>query len=729
MRSLFFAVLATLAISPAIARADPPRLRASPRGAAAIVIDGSLDEGPWASAAIGSGFTERVPHPGHTPPVETTLRVLYDQGALYIGVESFLAEGEEPRGLCLTRDSDTIWDDDAISVKVDARRDHRTTLGFVVDSSGAQLDYLALDNGRAVRREVDMVWESAVRIEDDRWIVEMRIPSVALGLRDHEGPREIGLNVSRDHNQYAATYDWSPMTPEMGAWSALHYGVIEGLEIGGGGAPLALTAYSLGELTMREPDAPDPAMRGAIGLDAQLRLADDVWLEATAFTDFAQVDLDDAVVNLDRFPLFFPERRPFFLNGLDVFDAGVPETLVPFYSRRVGLDPAGMPIPVLGGLKLYGREGPVSFGIIDVLTDETEGTPAANHLAGRARIALDRGASYLGAIVVSRQPFRWSGEPADRGVHVTYAADALVRAIDDRLELYGFAGGTALDGQTPEGASGEGFAGAASLRWRGEIWQPVLSGLFVERDFAPEVGFARRPGSARLALDSAFVARPSGFLRRIQITPRGVLESTDDFSRALYVLGGVDLEVEGDAGWIAGVGGRYIEDTVVEPFEIVPGILAPVGTWTGAEIEAWVMTPQARNPSFELAYSANNAYFGGTLHNPYARGYVQFGPWVRVDVRADVYYVMLRDHPAFWSYALNGLIRVTPSTALQIDLGGRASDETGHATALLRIRWRYAPGSDLFIVWREDVDWNDGPQTVVETSVTIKTTFRFDLLL
>ncbi|MCZ7680668.1 MAG: DUF5916 domain-containing protein [Sandaracinaceae bacterium] len=192
-----------------------------------------------------------------------------------------------------------------------------------------------------------------------------------------------------------------------------------------------------------------------------MRLGRDTWLEATLLTDFSQVDLDDALVNLDRFPLFFPERRPFFLNGLDVFAAGVAGQLVPFYSRRIGLSPSGSALPVLGGAKLYGREGPVSFGVLDVLTDEASGAPATNDLAGRVRVSLDGRASYVGALVTSRVPFHWDLAPVSaRGAHVTYAADALVRLADERLELTAFGAGTARDDEPDVRDGGEGAAAA-----------------------------------------------------------------------------------------------------------------------------------------------------------------------------------------------------------------------------------------------------------------------------
>ena len=720
-----FVTLSLVAVT-SIVHADPPRLRGEPRGPAPIVIDARLDEAPWRRAAVGEGFVERTPHPGEAAPVRTTVRVLFDEDALYVGVESFIAEGETPRGLELTRDSMDIWEDDAISVKVDARRDGRTTLGFVVNPAGAQLDYLAVENGQSLRRELDAVWQSAARVERDRWVVELRLPAAALGLSAQAGPREIGLNVTRDHNARSATYDWAPTPPEFGPFSALHYGVVEGLVIGGG-APIALTLYSLGEYRSLREDGARDAMRAAIGADAWARLAADTWLEGTLFTDFSQVDLDDALVNLDRFPLFFPERRPFFLNGLDVFAAGVPEHVQPFYSRRIGLGADASTLPVIGGLKLYGREGPLSFGILDVLTDGTLGAPATNDLAARARVALDGRASYLGGLVAARMPFHWDGAPvAGSGAHVTYAADWRLRAgPDQRIELAAFAAGTATDDGD---SSDEGGSTSLFARYRGEIWQPLVSALWVQGTFLPELGFVRRRGATRLRVESPIIGRPSGAFRRVQLTLNGEAQTSEDFQRMLYLIGEADLEVELFDGWICGAGADYVEDTVVEDFEIVRGVYARAGTYQGANLDLWLSSPGQRNPAFELYYAVSNAYFGGVLHNPWARFRASLGPHLRFDVSADVYYVMLREYAPFWTWALNALARITPTTRLQIDVLGRINAESERATAMLRLRWRYQPGSDLFFVWREDVTWIAG-QVTSERTVTLKTTLRFDGVL
>jgi hypothetical protein len=721
--------LAVLAGSLALAlpaRAEGvPVLHAS--RAEGVVVDGRLDEPSWLAAELGAGFVERTPMPGSTPPVPTTLRVLFDGEALYVGIECLLDPDESPRALVMTRDSYGIWDDDAVSVKIDARRDLRTTLGFVVSASGAQLDYIALDNGRVLRREYDLLWESAVEVSADRWTVELRIPAVSLGVRGGDGPATIGLNVSRDHAARAATYDWAPMAPEFGAFSALHYGIVEGVELGGGGAPIASTIYSLGAYRSVGEDGSEHTLRGAIGGESLMRIEGDVWAELTVLTDFAQVDLDDALVNLDRFPLFFPERRAFFLNGLDVLDFGIPSVLQPFYSRRIGLDARGRSVPVLGGLKVYGREGDFSFAMLDVLTDETASTPAVDSLATRTRLGLG-GASYVGTLGLARVPFRWNGEDAGEPAEGTAGLDLLLRLGEgERVQIYGFGAATARGGRPDAPASSGGAAGLTAA-YLGENFQPRLTASWVEERFAPSLGFVRRRGASRARLELPVLARPSGGLRRIQVSVNGELQASDRFDRRLYTEGALVLTAELDRGWLVEASGSYVEDVVDADFEVHPGRVVRAGAYRGARLSAYLAAPGQSNPRFTLYYGIDNAYFGGELHNGYAELAIAFGPHVGLETSADVYYATLREQEPFWTYGVNALLRFTPSTNVQLDLIGRLDGRSESAVAQARLRWRYLPGSDLFVVWREDIAYAGGA-IVLERSITVKTAFRFDLAL
>ncbi|HHH30610.1 MAG TPA: hypothetical protein ENK57_20025, partial [Polyangiaceae bacterium] len=612
----FFVCVVASALAAQIAAPRPTRAQTRPLLSAAlrrgpIRIDGVFDEADWARAVPASDFVERLPEPGATPPVRTEVRVLVDPDAVYVGVTAYLSEGETPRALELTRDSWRIWSDDAITVKFDVRRDRRSTVGFAVNPAGAQIDFIALDNGRTFRRQYDAVWQAATTVQEDAWRAEFRIPAAALRLPPGEEGRVFGFNVSRDHNARQATYDWSHLPPEFGAASALHYGDLDHIEGLGGGRSLVLMPYIL--LNWPGRDDWNLEIEPQAGGEIRVRIADDVWGELTLLTDFAEVDLDSQVVNLDRFPLFFPERRPFFLSGLDVFQFGALEEAQLFFTRRIGLDDDANPVPILGGLKLYGREGFFSFGLLDVATAATADRAAANW--GVARVRANFGsASYVGAMYASRLDISGAGglfSEVDPRAHHTIGVDGLVRALDgDRLELRGFGAFTATRGEQPT----EGLAGRVDVRWRGEQWMPSASALYIQEGFDPELGFVRRSaifqGNATLPVT---LRTPTPGIRSMTYSARGRVETTDDFEELLRLQGGWSASLQTSERWTLRASADYVQDTVRSEFELVDGVIIEPGGYRGVQASLDLATPSTRNPVAFTRVRARNDFFGGAV--------------------------------------------------------------------------------------------------------------------
>lgn len=712
--------------APAHAQDERPLMSVA-RRQGAIRIDGVLDEAAWASADVGDSFVERLPVPGAVPPVRTEVRVLVDSTSIYVGVTSYLAPGEVPRALELTRDSYRIWDDDAVTVKLDVRRDRRSTVGFAVNPAGTQIDFIALDNGRVFLRQVDSVWESATSVRDDAWIAEFRIPAAALRLPPGGDHRVFGFNVSRDHNARQATYDWSHLPPEFGAASALHYGDIELETPIGGGRPLIVNPYL--SLAWPAPSAWGPLpLEPKAGGELRLRLTDDVWGELTLSTDFAEVDLDSQVVNLDRFPLFFPERRPFFLTGLDVFTFGALEEAQLFFTRRIGLDADANPVPIYGGIKLYGREGFLSFGILDVMTAAADGTPAANW--GVARVRANIGdASYVGVLFGSRANVsgrEFFFDTVEPDPHWTVGVDGLVRALDgDRLELRGFGAFTATEGLEPT----EGFAGRAEIRWRGENWTPSASGLFIQEGFDPELGFVRRPAIFQANAVVPWISRaPADGLRSFWVSSSGRVETSDDFEELLRLSGGWAVGLVTTDRWSFSANGNYVQDVVREPFDLVPDLSIEPGQYRGVSMNANVASPNGRNPVVSLTVGANNAFFGGASYRGILSFAAAFGPHFRTSIGAVGALLDFPERDLIPTLAINSVFSVTPSPWVLVDLVGQLNSVAERFIAMLRVRWRYLPGSDLFLVYREALDYS-GPEVQSERRVTLKVSYRYDTML
>lgn len=727
-----FAIALLVATHPAGASGTPPKvLRAVPRGDAVVVIDGRLDEPIWTTAAPGTDFVERSPSPGAPAPSGHEVRVLYDRDALYVGVRLPLnAEArEQPRALELTRDSTGVFDDDAVSVKLDVRRDQRSTVGFVTNARGTQLDYIALENGQQFRREYDAVWSVRTTVEADAWFAEFRLPVAALGIPDDRKDRILGINVTRDHSLRAATYDWAAMPPEFGAFSALYYGELRGVRELGGGRPLVLLPYALGRFETEGVDGLGDVgqlWEGRVGGDIQLRLLEDLWSELTIYPDFAQVDLDDPVVNFDRFPLFFPERRPFFLTGLQVFDFGVPGVSQLFFSRRIGLDEDAEEIPVLGGVKAYGTVGSWQVGLFQVFTGRERDEEASTFSIARVRRNFGETAhvGILGTLVGSLAPFEDRAVPfAPRG---SIGVDGSLRLAERRLELTGFwaYSHNSLPGEEAE----RGHSARARAAWRGELLQPSIAVLLVERDFDPAVGFVRRSGIVQVDTELLYVKRPSPREDlRFTLSVYGQTLRASDRDENLGQSAGIYSDLKWRSGWFINGEVEYVEDVVEEAFDLFDRQRIEAGRYRGVRMTTSVSSPTVRNPFFSVAYAADTAFFGGLRHGPVIGSTVRLGPHVRLSSDANLSFTELDDGFSTEALTLNTQLTLAPSTRLQGDFIFQLDTIEEAATGLFRVRWRYFSGSDLFFVSRYQRDYGD--PRLQRFDLTVKVQHRFDLLL
>ncbi|MCA9552765.1 MAG: carbohydrate binding family 9 domain-containing protein [Myxococcales bacterium] len=730
------ALIAALALTgPALAQDAPEgpetpllkRLAAHPRGDAPITVDGRLDEPVWAEAQVGTGFVERVPFPGRIPAevgARTEIRTLYDDRALYVGVTSFLVDGEVPRALELTRDSFNVFSDDAISLKIDVRLDQRTTVGFVTTPAGTQVDYVAVENGGDFRREFDAIWEVATATAADRWVAEFRIPWIALSLPAGKGVRKLGFQVTRDHNARLSTYDWAPMPPQFGAVSALYYGHLEGLEGVAGGTPLTLIPYVLTGY-----DGPADDLQLKAGGDLRVRFGDDTWSELTLFTDFAQVDLDDPVVNLNRFALFFPERRPFFLSGLEVFEFGASGLSQIFFTRRIGLDPRGRQVPLLGGLKVYGSQGNLRFGLLQALNDGTDEAASDTFTVARARYNFGE-LGHLGAMATlnSNVPFLTDDAVEDGGgwaPNYSLGADGALRLLDRKLQISGFYSGSI----NSEGDGTMGHSGRAEVKFLGLEVSPAASVAFISEEFDPKIGFVARRDLLQSRVNLYYILRTQALgLRSVEVSSYGQMEHAFSDRRYLGQRANAYLGATWDSGVAAYVNTAVVEDVVQEDFYLSAAErTVTAGAYRGAELSAGVDSPGGRNPVGSFGYLYSSALFGGRLHQFAASGKVSFGAKMRLELGTQVNLLDYEDQPLKTAVTFNGKLVLTPDTKIALDVIGQANSTADQATVLVRLRWRYVPGSDLFFVYREFLSFGDEKSS--DRTLAFKMTYRFDLLL
>src|SRR3954463_2267618 len=390
-----------------------------------VVIDGKLDEAAWAKAPVFNQFTQAFPNVGR-PDTTTLVRVLYDDDAIYVGVKALAAHPDSIAAQLTRRDGGGY--SDWILVNIDSYHDRRTSFQFGANPKGVQRDaYISNDNN--TDGNWDAVWDVGTRIDADGWTAEYRIPLSQLryGSAAPGAGRGWGFQVMRDIARRAERESFSPWTPD-GSGFVSRFGDLRGLVDLATPGRLEVLPYVSAKVTRQPGDPADPFFHKTdtkpnVGGDIRYGLPGGLTLTGTVNPDFGQVEVDPAVVNLSAFETFFPEKRPFFLEGGDVFSFGNVvrnndyggQTF--FYTRRIGRGPIRFPsgaginyvdmpdvTPIAGAAKVTGKLGHWSLGLLDAVTPEVKADVAATSVGRDSATAVNPLTNFLAAR--TRRDFR-----------------------------------------------------------------------------------------------------------------------------------------------------------------------------------------------------------------------------------------------------------------------------------------------------------------------------------
>ena len=672
-------------------RVQPTRVESGP------TLDGVLDEEAWLTAAVIDDFVQQEPAEGEPATERTVVRLMYDARSLYIGVEAYNSQAGSVIATEMRRDSPRMLDEDNVQIIFDTFRDSRSGYMFVTNPLGAKLEQQISEEGEGGRRGIssninrdwDGVWDVASRQTDDGWVSEIAIPMVTLRFPEAE-TQQWGFNMMRNIRRKNEQVFWAPIPKAYTLTHVSQAGTLSGLGQVSRGMDLRITPYALaGGRQDRVAADLDGSGFNDVGVDVKYGVTSGLNLDLTLNTDFAQVEVDEQQVNLTRFPLFFPEKRDFFLENAGMFsvknEGGTGRLADLFFTRRVGLA-GGQPVPIIGGARLTGKVDRHNVAVMNIQTQEALGSAGQNFFVGRySRDIFSR--SKVGGIVVNKEAI------GDSHYNRTFAADTSL-ALNQFFTFTGFIAKT----ESP-GVSGGDMAGHVNAFWRSPSYRAYAEYSDIQDNFNAEVGFVPRVGIRRSKLHVEWDPRPGRWNIR-QMDPMWNIEYTTDqhnrlLTRRLHHMIGFYFE---DGSSLVVMYNDLFEHLDV-PFEITDGVMIPAGTYRFGQPRLRYSTDQSQRLYGGLDYSPQT-FFAGT-RNDYS-GTVG----LRVSNRIATEAIFSRsdvDLPGGAFVADLASLRVDYALSPEMTLRTltQYNSTTDSVSTSVRFNWIYFPGSDLYVAYDE----------------------------
>jgi hypothetical protein len=691
---------------------DLPKAEALVRSDASIVLDGRLNEPAWREATVLK-LIQQSPKPGQPTPYETEVRVIVTSDRIYFGFE---CNDPKPRSIAIhtMRRDETMGQDgqtktdDTVSIVLDTYGDRRTGYFFQINAAGTRTDGL-ISNPESASLDWDGIWDARTARTTDGWSAEIVIPSRTLSFT--RGLTQWGLNLERYVPRERLALRWSSPTLDSFLYDLSRTGTLGGVGELEQGKGIEFAPYGIGK-TREFYGASPRSWQATAGGEITWKATPQLVTVFTANTDFAETEVDTRQINLTRFPLFFPEKRAFFLEGANQYEFGLglggdEPQFIPFFSRRVGLL-SGEQIPIDAGVKLNGRVGRWNLALLDVQTRETFVTPeitqelalpsqlipGTNLLAARISYDFDEHLR-VGTIFTN-------GDPAGFRQNTLAGVDALWHTSKFRGNknlLLGAWSATTQGDLGPGSRLGWGF----KIDYPNDLWDCATSVNQYGDALDPLLGFLPRPGVRRTAVGCNYQPRPSkdGPFRWIRqeffenqylryTDSKGIVESWS------YFMAPVNVRFESgdrfELNWYPH------GETLLAPFEIAPGVVIPPGSYDFTRWRLEAQTSEHRPLQF-----GTTTWFG-TFYNGHLTQWENYIRWTSpkgkvqldLDTENDFGHLPVGNFvQRLWSvraaYAWNP--NLVLSSFVQYDT---ESQNIGTNT---RLRWTIKPGNDLFVVW------------------------------
>ena len=689
-------------------------------------LDGRLDEQVWAEASLITDLHQYEPVDHGEPSESSIFYVLYDDDNLYVGARlldsepSLIAARQMVQG-------QTVEVDDRIEVVLDPFNNMRTGYRFQLNPNGVRRDGV-FDGATNVNEDWDGIWHAEAVIDEQGWTAEIAIPFKTLNFNPNNP--DWGFTVARTIPRKKESMAWSSYDRDVNPSSAGVLSGFSGLRQGRGLdiIPSVSLASNHDFATEVQATQTDPSV------DVFYNFTPSLTGVLTFNTDFSATEVDDRQVNLTRFSTFFPEKRDFFLQDVDIFSFGPagmqPSNMgtngSPFFSRRIGLSDSGQAVDINSGAKLTGRTGPLNVGVLGVNQDGFEGrrgyVEESDLFVGRVSANILEESS-VGMIVTSGNP-RSNIDNSLAGADFRYRNRRLLPGRTTEGALY-FQRSDSENVDVDQSNWGAQFGVSASEGFTGRVEYEIM-----QPNFNPALGFLNRRDYERGRLWGSYRYRPQGHpwirsiatfisLQHYDTYSTGELETASYWWRPIHI--------ENHRGDQYSLSVMDSQEVLAEPFTVARGTVIPAGEYeeTGYELEAEWARERVLAPSIAFG---KRGYYGGDQAS--ITGSIDWRPSNRWYARVSYEY---NDVELPHSHFVTRLIQVRANLAFNVKWSwvnliqyDNLSESVGINS---RLRWNPRAGEDLYVVWNHDFDalaaFSDMHSRQSEFSVKYSRTFRF----
>jgi hypothetical protein len=695
---------------PPEAAQDRPSLEAHPL-TGSIVLDGVLSEEDWEDAESIEGLVTIEPEEGGTPNGATEVKVLVSSSGFYIGIAAY---DDDPSGIVsysMARDIE-LDEEDHVVLILDTFRDGRSGYVFAINPAGSRFDGLVIEQGEDVNSNWDAIWEAGTSQDDNGWYAEVWIPINSLGFR--QGLDAWGFNIERRVQRLQETSRWSAVDIDYEIFQTSQAGLLTGLPPFDFGVGLTVTP-SMVASTGKEAHE-DRVSDWTPSLDITQKIGSNLSVALTVNTDFAETEVDVRQINLTRFPLYFPEKRSFFLEGADIFEFGLgldEENLIPFNSRRIGLAGLGegdqAEIPINAGGKINGRIGNTNIGALVVNTrsvdgleledDEVVDIPSATMSAVRlSQNILDE--SSVGMLATfgdqAGRNDSWSA-----GVDFNYHTSEFGDEKNLLVGAWGMVTGR-------EDLEGDKSAFGMLVEYPNDLVDFTLSSIRIGDGFDPSMSFVPRNGVHIWSLQAGYNPRPSWSQVR-QMTHEvdfALFRSRESYAAEIIP---VDWQLESGDRFSAEL---FLEgDRPPEEFEVADDVDIAPGEYEWTRFGVSVRGAEKRALSGELRYEWGD-YYNGTLKTVEASAIFRPSSLLTLEFEAErnTGEALIIDEeepePVLTDfieqvYGVRLLLNLSPN--LQFGTLTQYDTESRELGSNNKLRWTFHPNGDLFIVYNHNL--------------------------